>query len=98
MSEAHQTSIKLYVYIFAALIVALAASLVLGAYSTGPGVIAIIFAVATVKAWLVLGYFVNLNREPRFVKVLVACLVLLLLTVFIGFYFDVTAFWAGTGT
>ena len=70
-------------------------SLVLGHLSTSPAVIALIFAIAGLKAYLVLNNFIHLKDEPRFVKVLVIGLVLTLLVLYLGLLPDITF---GSGT
>jgi ABC-type xylose transport system permease subunit len=80
---------------FGVLIGAFVASLILGHISTSPGVIALIFAIAALKAYLVLNNFVQLKREPRFVKVLVVGLVLVLVALYLGLVPDIVY---GSGT
>ncbi|MAE70370.1 MAG: hypothetical protein CME06_07880 [Gemmatimonadetes bacterium] len=78
-----------YFMVFGILVAALAISLALAAVSTGPIVVAAIFAIATVKAYLVLTHFIHLNVEPRFIKVLVIGLLAVLTVLYIGLVPDI---------
>ncbi len=84
-----------YNLIFGILIAALVVSLVLAVISSGPLVIGLIFAIAAVKAYLVLTKFMHLSLEPLWVKIGMGVLVFLLLLVFIGFYPDVVMVFGG---
>lgn len=93
--SAHHSHAKQYVIIWVVLLAALFASLGLGAVGSYPLVIAIIFAVATVKAWLVVGYFMGLANEPYYLKATFFTAVVAVAIFFGGVYKDVGAFWSG---
>ena len=88
MSEAQHRPVN-SVAIWGVLVAALALSLVLGVLAPSPLTIAIIFVIAAVKAYLVLAYFVHLSVEPRFIKVIVASILLLLVVLYIGLVPDI---------
>lgn len=75
--------------IFAILVIALLVSLLLGWLSTNPLSIVVIFAIATVKAFLVLDHFIHLEVEPHYIKVLVATILIVLLILFVGLVPDI---------
>ena len=78
-----------YVAIWGVLTVALVVSLALGMLAPSPLVITLIFAIAAMKAYLVLAYFVHFTVEPRFVKIMVGSLVVLLAILFVGLVPDI---------
>ena len=88
MSEEHASKLS-YPVVFGLLVAAFVLSLIIGAITTSPPAIAAIFALSGVKAYLVLFYFLHLRAEPRFIKVLVASLVLLLFCLYIGLMTDI---------
>ena len=86
-----------YVVIWAVLLAALLGSLGLAEVSASPVVIAAIFAIAAVKALLVVGWFMHLALEPRFLKVLAGGCAALLAALFVGVYPDVALSWSVVG-
>jgi caa(3)-type oxidase subunit IV len=60
-----------YVILWAVLVGALLASLALGALGASGLVVACVFGVALVKAYLVAAHFMHLSHEPRFVKLVI---------------------------
>ena len=84
--EAHSTN---YTLIFGVLIGALVLSLVLGAVSSSPAVIGLIFAIAGVKAYLVLTEFMHVKAEPRWVKGIIITAVLVLFILYVGLAPDI---------
>lgn len=61
----HKTSF--YVWIWAALVVMLSISLTLGLEGHTTLATGLIFGIATLKAWLVLVYYMGLSYEPRYI-------------------------------
>ena len=99
MSE-HSHSGPSYYLIFGILLCALIVSLTVGAYSSSISAIALIYIVATMKAFLVLHYFIHLRLEPRWVKLTVAGTVAVLIILFIGLAPDISfvfGSWATVG-
>ena len=80
-----------YFLIFGVLIAALAASLIVGHVWQNTYAAVFIYAVALMKAYLVLQHFVHLKAERRWVKVLVISCVLLLILLFAGLAPDIVA-------
>ncbi|MBM4345827.1 MAG: c-type cytochrome [Deltaproteobacteria bacterium] len=78
-----------YVRIWAVLLGALVVSLVLGAITNSPWAIAIIFAVATAKAALVLAHFMHVKLEPRWIRLIGAGAVAVVGVFFIGLVPDI---------
>lgn len=78
-----------YFVIFAMLIVAFAGSLGLGVLAPSPLVITLIFLIAGLKAYLVLAYFVHLRAEPRFVKVIVIAVLIVVAVLWVGLVPDI---------
>ncbi len=89
MSEDNHTGVG-YHTIFYVLLAALALSLLLGHVSTGFWSQATIYVIALMKAYLVATYFMHVNVEPRFIKVLIVGLVLVLAALLIGVFPDVS--------
>jgi caa(3)-type oxidase subunit IV len=85
-----QSHAKHYVAIWAWLCLALLVSMGLGTLRAGPNVIFAIFAIALVKAYLVVAHFMHLKDEPRTYKVLVACTLGVLGCLFVGTFPDVS--------
>ncbi len=83
-----------YEQVFYLLVGALVISLGLAELSTGPWTVAAIFVIAGAKAWLVIGHFMHLKDEPRYVDVIVLAMVLLLAIIFVGFFLDIAGLWA----
>ena len=77
------------VVIFGILVAAFVISLILGSVSSHPGMIAVIFAIAAFKAYLVLTYFIQLGVEPRYIKVLVGSIAVLLFVLYVGLVPDI---------
>lgn len=73
-----------YLAVWAALVALLVASLGLGWLHGGVWAVTLIFALAAVKAGLVLGNFMHLRWEPRFVWGIVAFGVLCLVFLYLG--------------
>lgn len=73
-----------YVAVWAALAALLVMSLAVGWLARGIAAVALIFGLAAVKAWLVLGNFMHLRWEPRFVWGIAAVAVLCLVFLSIG--------------
>ena len=88
MSESSQKEPR-YFIIFLTLLAALFISLAIGHFSSGKVATTIIFVIAGIKAYLVLNYFVHLKMEPRYIKVMVASLVAVLLILYVGLVPDV---------
>jgi len=84
-----------YLAIFCVLAVALVLSLGLGLVAPSPLVVTLIFAIAALKAYLVLAYYVHLSFEPKFVKVLIGSLFLLLAILWIGLVPDIVYVYGG---
>jgi caa(3)-type oxidase subunit IV len=78
-----------YVGIFVLLAVALALSIGLGLLAPSPLVITLIFGIAALKAYMVLAYYVHLSFEPKFVKVFVTCVFVLLAILWMGLVPDI---------
>lgn len=93
MSE-HQDQTRKYIILWAVLLAALVVSLVVGEVSTSTAAIAFIFAVALVKAWLVVAYYMHLAFEPWIHKVVVSCAILATFIFYGGVYTDVHGRWA----
>ncbi len=87
-----------YTTIFGILMAALIVSLIIGHFSQSPWAVGVIFLIAAVKAWLVVAHFMHLTIEPRFIKVLVLCLVVVLAILFIGLAPDIIGTWAKPGS
>jgi mono/diheme cytochrome c family protein len=87
-------SVRRYVFIWFALLTALVVSLVLGVASTGPAVIALIFVIATIKAYLVVAYYMHLAIEPIYLKATMISATLAVICFFTGVYPDVAMSWA----
>jgi len=87
---ATESHAKHYIAIWAWLCLALVVSLGLGTLRAGPNVVFAIFAVAVVKAFLVVSHFMHLNVEPRTYKVLMSSTVGVLACLFIGSFPDVS--------
>lgn len=83
-----------YVIVWGVLLVALIVSLALGAVSSSPAVTAVIFAIAGVKAWLVVARFMHLSTEPRFLQLVMAGAVAAMACLFVGVYDDVAMHWS----
>jgi mono/diheme cytochrome c family protein/cytochrome c oxidase subunit IV len=88
------SSVRRYVFIWFALLTALIVSLVLGAASTGPAVIALIFVIAALKAYLVVAYYMHLAIEPLYLKATMISATLAVICFFIGVYPDVALSWS----
>jgi caa(3)-type oxidase subunit IV len=78
-----------YVVIWAVLLAALFFSIAVGAMGLGPAAIAVIFVVAAVKAGLVVGWYMHLALEPRFLKTLIGGTVALVAVLFFGLFPDI---------
>jgi caa(3)-type oxidase subunit IV len=78
-----------YFLIFGMLLVAFAASLGLSILAPTALNITLIFLIASFKAWLVAMYFIHLKAEPRFVKVVVICILVLLAVLYAGLLPDI---------
>jgi caa(3)-type oxidase subunit IV len=87
---------RTYVVIWAALLVALLASLGLGGLAGAPWAVAAIFVIATIKAAMVVAWYMHLAAEPRFLKVVFAGAVGVAAVLFVGVYPDVALSWSGT--
>lgn len=85
---------RLYYVIWAALLVALGISLALGALTGSPFAVAAIFAIAGVKAWSVVAYFMHLSIEPRHLKLVVTGALAVVGTFLVGVFPDVAGGWA----
>jgi caa(3)-type oxidase subunit IV len=81
---------KHYIAIWAWLCLALVVSLGLGTLRAGPSVVFAIFAVAVVKAFLVVSHFMHLKAEPRTYKVLMSSTIGVLACLFIGSFPDIS--------
>jgi caa(3)-type oxidase subunit IV len=90
MSTAVESNAKHYIGVWAWLVLALIASLGLGTLRAGPSVIFAIFAIALVKAFLVVSHFMHLKLEPRTWKVLMASNIGVLGCLFVGSFPDVS--------
>ncbi len=87
----HIVRLKTYVYILIALIVFTLLSVAVTGIDLGPMTVATALILASVKATLVLSYFMHLKFENRFI-VLMVCAVLLifilvLVVTFLDYYF-----------
>ena len=91
-TQHHETN---YIGIFCLLAVAMAVSLGLGFLSPSPVVITTIFAIAAAKAYLVLGYYMHLTVQPKFVKVMVVSLFAVLAILWIGLVPDIVYVYGG---
>ena len=87
----HSHSGPSHYFVFGVLVVAFAISLVIGSLYQSPVAIASIYIIATLKAFMVIHYFVHLRLEPRWVKYLVISLLLLLAVLFVGLYYDIVS-------
>jgi caa(3)-type oxidase subunit IV len=84
-----------YNTVFALLVGAFAASVVIAQAMAGSVAVFLIFSIAVVKAWLVLNYFVHLRAEPRWVKVLVLGVLTLLAILYVGLVPDIVWVYGG---
>ncbi len=89
MATEHTSHTKLYVGLWAFLLVALLISLGLGPLAGSNVVVGLIFGIAAIKALAVLGWFMHLAVEPRFIKVLMGGAALLMAILFAGLVPDV---------
>jgi caa(3)-type oxidase subunit IV len=78
-----------YGKIFLALIVLMAASLVVGYFTSAMAGITLIFLLAIVKAFLVVANFMHLKFEPVLVFVVVLVVVFILFSFFFGVFPDI---------
>lgn len=85
----HAGSHPRYLVIYCVLAAALFASIGLGVIPPSPLLITVIFAVAVVKAYLVLNYYVHLAAEPKWLKAIVVCAFALLAILWIGLVPDI---------
>lgn len=90
----HDNHDATYIRIWAVLLVALLISLGIGLVSESPIAVALIFAIAAVKAWLVLSRFMHMNREPRFLQMVTVGAVAAIACFFVGVYPDVARAWS----
>jgi cytochrome c oxidase subunit 4 len=78
-----------YIAIWVVLVVALVVSLALAFLEQRRVAATIILALATVKAFLVLSYYMHLKFEPRFIAVTVAAGILCMAILFFGLVPDI---------
>jgi caa(3)-type oxidase subunit IV len=81
--------VRRYVILWGVLLAALIGSLALGPYAGAPAVVALIFAIATAKALLVVSYYMHLAAEPRFLKLVMAGAMSAVAILFFGLYPDI---------
>lgn len=91
MSKAND---RKYIVIWAVLAAALGISLALGMLSPSPLVVGTIFAIAALKAGMVVAWYMHLSAEGRLIKLLVGGTVLVLVALFVGVYPDVANAWS----
>ena len=85
-----------YALVFAVLVAALLVSLGITAVMQGAVAVTLVFAVALLKAYLVLNYFVHLRDEPRWIKVLVFGVLCVLAILYLGLIPDVVWVYGGS--
>lgn len=85
---------KSYIAIWAVLLVAMIVSLVLAEVSGAAWAIAVIFAIAAVKAWLVVSRFMHLSQEPRWIKLVMAGAAAVVACFLVGVWGDVALAWS----
>lgn len=90
----HDNHDATYIRIWAVLLAALFISLGIGLYTTSNVAIGLIFAIAAVKAWLVVSRFMHMNREPRFLQLVLVGAVAAVACFFIGVFPDVARAWS----
>lgn len=90
----HHNHDATYIRTWAVLLVALLISLGLGIFAESSIAIGLIFAIAAVKAWLVLSRFMHMNREPRFLQMVMVGAVAAIACFFVGVYPDVARAWS----
>ena len=78
-----------YVKIWVALVILLIGSL--GAASVGAKrtAVSLIFGLAAIKAFLVISYYMHLRFEPRWLRVLLPCVVGLIVVLFVALIPDI---------
>ena len=81
--------------VYLVLLAALIFSLLLGAVSTGPLAVTIIFIVATYKAWLVLTRFIGMSVDPHYVKMTVVTVLTILAILYIALVPDIVWVFGG---
>lgn len=86
-SHEHVTPKHIYVAIFGALLALTAITYIVSYADLGPGSLPVAMVVATIKASLVVGFFMHLKYEDR-----VFAFMFLTSLVFIGIFFSVTLF------
>jgi caa(3)-type oxidase subunit IV len=92
MTEAKPNRDRRYIVLWGVLVLALLASLVLGALGSSGAVVAIVFAVAVAKAYLVAAHFMHLSHEPRFVKLVIVGALAVIVILYLGLVPDIV--WA----
>lgn len=90
----HDNHDAAYIRTWAVLLAALLISLGIGLVTESPIAVALIFAIAAVKAWLVLSRFMHMNREPRFLQMVTVGAVAAIACFFVGVYPDVARAWS----
>jgi len=78
-----------YVLVWAILVAALAISLGLGALGMSSALVVVVFAIAAVKAWLVLRYFMHLRGRPLMFPLLLLGAVAVIAVLYFGLVPDI---------
>jgi len=94
-AEHEHASDRSYIILWAVLIVALVASLGLGELGNSNAMVMLIFAIAAVKAYLVIAHYMHLKLEPLFIKLIMLGAVLVIAICYFGLVPDIV-FGAGT--
>ncbi len=84
-----------YVAIWIALLVLLGVSVAAGYAGQKALATALVFGIAAVKAILVIGYYMHLRFEPRWVLMALVSALLLIGALFIGLYPDIVRVYGG---
>ena len=88
MSENHVVSPRLYLLIFASLMVLTVVTVAASRYDFGPGNTVVAMAIAILKATLVVFFFMHLKWSSRLVRLMVAAAFMWLALLIAGAYSD----------
>lgn len=83
--------------VYLVLIGALLLSLALGAASTGPLAITIIFLIAIFKAWLVVTRFIGLAVDPHYIRIMVLAVLMVVAILYVALVPDIVWVFGGRG-
>ncbi len=78
-----------YTKVFFSLVILLTVSLVVGFFTSPMLAVSLIFLVAIIKAGLVVGNFMHLKFEPKFIWLVAGIVLFILLSFFFGVYPDI---------